>query len=106
MKRFQTKSRRALPGLWLLPVLCLAALLLFSLALDSLSAGNRLRQKEALEKALMRCITQCYAAEGFYPESLAYMQEHYKLSYNPELFYVDYRASASNLFPEVTILER
>jgi hypothetical protein len=44
--------------------------------------------------------------EGKYPESLDYLKEHYGLTYNEDLFFVDYRVSGSNILPDVTIIER
>ena len=59
---------------------------------------------ESLENALNRSITQCYAVEGAYPPSLAYIKEHYGLIYDEELFYVDYQPIGSNIMPDVTIM--
>lgn len=84
----------------------IVTLFLFLGAISSLSAGNVERQKESLERALERDITSCYAVEGQYPDSLAYIKENYGLYYNEELFFVDYRVYGSNLRPEVTIIVR
>ena len=54
----------------------------------------------------MRNITACYATEGRYPESLAYLKEKSGLSYDEKTFFVDYIVRGSNLRPEVTIIER
>ena len=79
---------------------------LFIQGISSLSTGTKKRQKESLENALMRNITYCYPVEGKYPESLDYLKEHYGLTYNEDLFFVDYRVSGSNILPDVTIIER
>lgn len=84
----------------------LLILLFFVQGISSISLGMKKRQKEALENALMNGITSCYAIEGCYPESLEYLKEQYGLTYNEELFFVDYRVSARNLLPEVTVIER
>ena len=42
----------------------------------------------------------------FLGDSLEYMEEHYGLSYNKDLFFVDYAPYASNIYPEVTIIRR
>ena len=68
--------------------------------------STKKRQKESLENAIMRNITYCYTVEGTYPESLAYLKENYGLTYNEDLFFVDYRVSGSNILPDVTIIER
>lgn len=79
---------------------------LFVQGLSSLTESTRRRQKESLENALIRTITSCYALEGSYPESLDYLKAHYGLTYNENLFFVDYRVSGSNIMPDVTVLER
>lgn len=105
MEKFGHTERKP----WLLPLsagLFLLVLLLFCAAVTDLRQDTRQRQKQQLETALHRSIVSCYALEGRYPESLAYLREHYPLQYNEELFYVDYRVQAGNLMPDVTVLER
>ena len=64
------------------------------------------KEKELLQTALDRSILQCYALEGSYPSSLSYLEEHYGLTYNKELFFVDYQYIGDNLRPDITIIER
>ena len=107
MKRFQyTKQPHNSHGFLLSICVFFAILLLFVQEINSLSDSTVKRQKEALENAITRSITYCYAVEGSYPESLDYLKEHYGLVYDEDLFYVDYRASGSNLLPDVTIIEK
>lgn len=88
-----------------LPVLLFAIVLLtFLYASDSLSEASIAQEKQFLENALQRSITQCYALEGRYPERLSYLMEHYGLSYNSEHFFVDYQYIGSNLRPDVTVI--
>lgn len=84
----------------------LAIALLFFQGISSVSAGTRKRQKESLENAITRSITHCYAVEGSYPASLEYLKENYGLTYDEELFFVDYQTIGSNILPDVTIIER
>lgn len=100
-KQHHSYYRRFLPvGLMLL------VMLLFLHSITTLSDGTRSRQKEALERALTHSIMYCYSVEGVYPESLEYIKEHYGLTYNEDLFYVDYRISGGNLMPDITIIEK
>ncbi|MBF1030306.1 MAG: hypothetical protein HXK91_08980, partial [Lachnospiraceae bacterium] len=41
-----------------------------------------------------------------YPPSLDYLKERYGLTYDESFFYVDYQPLASNLYPDVTVLEK
>ena len=51
-----------------------------------ISATNTVRsqQKALLEKAIDRAVINCYAIEGSYPESVAYLEEHYGVVINHE----------------------
>ena len=48
----------------------------------------------------------CYAAEGVYPPDLAYLEEHYGVQINEKHFAVYYDAFASNMMPDITVLEK
>ena len=61
------------------------------------------RQQTSLENAIHRDIVQCYALEGIYPPNLAYLKEHYGLTWDTETFFVDYEPIGSNLYPDVTV---
>ena len=101
MYRFQTSPQRT-PGkkLWVSLLLFLFLILLFTLGTSSLSENTVRRQ------ALNRDITYCYATTGRYPESLEAIKKDYGLIYDNSLFFVDYRTQGSNIYPEVTIIER
>ena len=81
-----------------------AVVTVFFYCIDSFSADSLHRQEENLENALQRSILSCYAAEGAYPPDLAYLKEHYGVTWNEDLFFVDYRVTAANIYPEVTII--
>lgn len=85
---------------FLLPLL----VVFFLYGISSISESTISRQQESLETALNRDIIHCYAVEGFYPPSLSYIEEHYGLVYDKDLFFVDYQPVGSNLRPDVTIL--
>ena len=106
MNRFTARSRRTLhlPHIRLLYFICPLLLLGFLLGLSSISETTLSKQQESLETAITRDITHCYAVEGFYPPSLSYMEEHYGLRYDKDLFFVDYQPIGSNIRPDVTIL--
>ena len=81
----------------------LFAFILFS---DTFRDSNLNQERDILQKALDRNITQCYALEGSYPSSLHYLEENYGLIYNKEHFFIDYQYIGGNLRPDVTIIER
>ena len=54
--------------------------------------------------AVLQGAVQCYALEGFYPEDLTYLKEHYGLTYDPEKYVVSYEVIGSNLMPDVAVI--
>lgn len=102
-----TGIRRVLSALrWLLlPLLALCALLWFSTALNQVETGHDRQGKARLEESLRRSAAACYAAEGIYPPDLAYLQEHYGVQIDEERYTVYYDVFASNLMPDITVLE-
>ncbi|MDE5910574.1 MAG: hypothetical protein K2H52_17865 [Lachnospiraceae bacterium] len=109
MNRFTTqaeKRRFHLPHMRLTYLIGPVILIIFVLSLSFIGDSTVSRQKESLETALNRDIIHCYAVEGFYPPSLTYIEEHYGLTYNHDLFFVDYQPIGSNMRPDVTILVR
>lgn len=56
-----------------------------------------------LRDSIMDTAMQCFAIEGSYPPSLAYLQDNYGLSINEEDYRVVYVASASNVPPKVDV---
>ena len=73
---------------------------------SAMSKTSVIEQKRALESAILRDVVHCYAIEGAYPESLDYIKDNYGLTYNEELFFVDYTPIASNIMPDITIIEK
>ena len=86
-------------------LLVLAALLCVLAGVSRLESGRQALGRERLEEALRRTAVSCYACEGAYPPSVAYMQEHYGLQYDSAAYTVRYELFASNLMPDITVLE-
>lgn len=107
MRRFQYQKQPNHPPRFLLSVcVFLIITLLFLQGISSLLTSTVTRQKESLENAIMHSVTYCYTVEGSYPGDLAYLKEYYGLTYDEELFFVDYHSSGANIFPDITIVER
>ena len=82
-----------------------AIILLFYFAVDASGKSTIEKQQESLINALERDIVQCYAIEGMYPPDLEYLENHYGLTYDKTMFFVDYQPIASNLYPDVTVIK-
>lgn len=108
MNRFTPPVRSGRVGA--LTVLSAVGCLLL-LALLAVSAGDVLRvydaeQLDALRRSALRAAVHCYAVEGVYPQSLSELEARYGLTYNKDKYLVDYRAFASNLMPDITVVPK
>ena len=107
MARFgRKKKKNPLQVLLSTIVLFVALIAIFLVGINSIGSGTSKRQKEALESAITRYITECYAEEGHYPESVLYMIENYGLRFNEDRFYVDYHIRGTNNRPDFTVVVR
>lgn len=101
------KKKRSVPALAgiLLPAAAAVIVLCFLTGLSNLTAGKNEEDKAQLQQALRRSAVACYAAEGIYPPDLDYLKEHYGIQIDEERYTVVYEVFASNLMPDITILE-
>lgn len=83
----------------------LAVLLMFASALSNLQDGRISEGRQQLEDAVRRGAVACYAAEGIYPPDVEYLEKHYGVQIDRERYTVIYEVFASNLMPDVTVLE-
>lgn len=102
MKR--EKGTSVLAGI-LLPVAAVLVVLAFLTGISNLTQGRAQEDQAQLEEVLRRSAVACYAAEGIYPPDLAYLEEHYGVQIDQERYTVIYEVFASNLMPDITILE-
>lgn len=87
-------------------ILALAVLLCFLTAVERLEQGRKDEGKQQLEDAVRRTAVACYASEGFYPPSVEDMVRRYGLQYDETAYMIHYEIFASNLMPEITVVER
>ena len=100
------QTRKLNIPLFLLPLLAVAGLLVFLASLSNLEQGRSEEDKRQLEDALRRASVACYAAEGIYPPNLDYLREHYGIQIDETRYMVVYDVFASNLMPDITVLEQ
>ncbi|MEA4815618.1 MAG: hypothetical protein VB120_02020 [Lachnospiraceae bacterium] len=71
--------------------------------------ASKKESEEALriaEDSIHRAVVSCYALEGSYPESFEYIKENYGIHIDEEKYFVDYEIFASNIMPDVTVIEK
>ena len=87
-------------------LMVLAMVLFFVACVSRLESGREEQGRQQLEEAVRRTVVTCYAVDGFYPPNVQYMQDHYALQYDSRKYTIRYEAIASNLMPEITVLEK
>lgn len=106
MKLFFVNKEKKYFGIFISAIILMLLLIAFSMFAHSVNDTNRLHEKDILQNALDRSITQCYALEGAYPPNVDYLIEHYGLTYDESIYFIDYQYIGANLRPDTTIIER
>lgn len=90
----------------LIPVAVLAVLLWFFTAVNELDAGQREQGRMQLEQSLRRAAVADYASRGEYPATLEDLIAHSGIRIDGKHYAVFYEVFASNLMPDITVLEK
>ena len=83
-----------------------AVLAWFFAALSGVNSGQREQGRSQLERTLRRAAVAEYAVNGAYPATLEQLTAGTGIQIDREHYLVFYRAFASNLMPEITVLEK
>ena len=67
--------------------------------------SSRAEGLRLLEESVTRAVVQCYAVEGSYPESITHIEKHYGVHIDRTRYAVHYDIFASNILPDITVLE-
>ena len=103
-KKLRNLSLRPMQILVPMLILCVIAFFLFALSGLEGSQGEEGRQQ--LETSIRRAAVACYAVEGVYPPTLEYLEENYGIQIDEDRSAVFYEIFASNIMPEITVLEK
>lgn len=92
----------------LLIALSLFLLVLVGVALGTSRLANTTSEEGVLatQQAIQRAAVLCYASEGFYPPTLAYIEENYGVQIDYDTYVVAYDIFASNIMPSVRVVAR
>ena len=72
---------------------------------DRIGSGSSDMETDLVRDAVRSAVLTCYAVEGAYPMTLEYLVDRYGLAYNEEAYIVSYNAFATNVMPEIRVLE-
>ena len=87
-------------------VVFLLFLLLFIWGINITKQNSRKEDITAAEKSIQKAAIICYAIEGRYPPNYEYIKENYGIYINPDKYAVFYSLFASNIMPDITVLEK
>ncbi|WP_418419448.1 hypothetical protein [Blautia sp.] len=103
MNRFQKNSSRPMLRNFLYIFFFCGIICIFLSGLSSVSRITSSNEEESLKKSILQSAVHCYATQGFYPDSMDYLEENYGISYDKEKYLVSYEALGSNMMPDITV---
>ena len=102
---FHVKREHGLLRDFWLPVLSFVLVIcLVILGVNRTAKSTDEQMYEAARSSVMRCVAECYALEGAYPPSVAYLKENYGLTVDESRYVIHYRSLGGNLLPEIRVL--
>ena len=87
-------------------IVIIVVIAIFAGAFGSLGSAGDGQAAERLEEALVKGAVTCYASEGIYPPTLEHLTENYNVRIDDDRFYVHYDVFASNIMPDITVVEK
>jgi len=89
------------------PVLfTLAVMGMIVYGLSQTEESSRAEAVRILEDSIRRAVVTSYAVEGRYPDSISYIEDHYGVHIDRDKYIVHYMIFASNLMPDIMVIER
>lgn len=90
----------------LLPLLFTGAIIVMVISgLQQTEASSNAEGLRILEESIRRAVVMNYAIEGRYPESIEYIEARYGIHIDRTKYAVHYRIFASNIMPEIMVIE-
>jgi len=90
-----------------LPLALFALLMaLFLWGMNNVDATTQSEQLKIAERAVTRAVVKCYALEGQYPPSVAYLRENYGLSVDESKYIVHFDFFWGNIMPQIFVFPR
>ena len=74
--------------------------------INGINGRTQASETALVESSVRSAALTCYAVEGAYPAELDYLKKHYGLYYDESIYTVRYDAFASNVFPDIFVMER
>ena len=92
---------------YMISVLLFLVIGVFSVfGLQDAREAQRAEALQIAKESILRGAVSCYALEGFYPPSYEYLKEKYGIHVDEDKYTVFYDIFASNMMPDVTVVEK
>ena len=88
-----------------LVLLMLVLVFVVWMLVSRLETTNNGAQTQFVVDAVHNAALTCYAVEGAYPSGLEYLRSNYGLAYDENRYMVRYDMFASNLMPDISVIE-
>jgi hypothetical protein len=90
----------------IMPLLFTAAVIVMIVfGLRQTAESSRAEPLRILEDSIRRAVVVAYAVDGRYPESIQYIEENFGIHIDWTRFVVHYQIFASNVFPDIAVIE-
>ena len=87
-------------------VFTIAVIAMIVFGLRETETSSRAEAIRILEDSIRRAVVVSYAVEGRYPESISYIEKVYNVQIDWDKYIVHYSIFASNLMPDIMVVER
>ena len=78
---------------------------MIALGLRQTGESSKSEGLRVLEESITRATVKCYAIEGMYPDTIAYIERNYGIRIDRSKYLVHYEVIATNLFPVIMVTE-
>ena len=91
---------------FVVPVLFTVAMMgLIMYGLNQTEEANKAEGLRVLEDSIRRSVITAYAIEGRYPDTIEYIVDNFGIHIDETKYVVHYMIFASNIMPDITVLE-
>ena len=103
MLLYPKNKKKSLMRLLLTVIATVALLGILVYGITNIPNYTESEKQKILERNIVATLVKCYAIEGYYPQKLSYLEEHYGLIVDHNKYHINYKTVGSNILPTVTV---
>lgn len=77
-----------------------------NIEINSVNISSSEEQLNETKASIEKAVVLCYSIEGYFPPDINYLKENYGLTFDENLYILNYNAFSSNIMPEIVLLRR